>query len=149
MKIITEPAQPVTQLRGSRCRRTSPRRWRKALEKLPADRFESAKAFADALANASIRDGRYRGGMRAAARERSGVPRVVFAATAGVALLASAGFLWSLRRSTAAPDEPVVRVSVDLQPGERLYPAAGGSTIAISPQGDRVVYVAQIGGRFT
>ena len=40
---------------GSRCRRTWRRRVAKALEKLPADRFESAKAFADALANPTFR----------------------------------------------------------------------------------------------
>ncbi|MGE5102507.1 MAG: TolB family protein, partial [Deltaproteobacteria bacterium] len=45
----------------------------------------------------------------------------------------------------AIPDGPVVRAFLDLMPGERLYPGGGGSTLAISPQGDRVVYVAQIG----
>ncbi|MDQ8165361.1 MAG: protein kinase [Gemmatimonadota bacterium] len=50
MKIITESAQPVAAIR-----RTVPTNvsaaLAKALEKLPADRFESAKFFADALAN--------------------------------------------------------------------------------------------------
>jgi len=50
MKIITEPARPVNQLR-----RNVPGNvvaaLEKALEKLPADRFESAKAFCDALAS--------------------------------------------------------------------------------------------------
>src|SRR6187551_2173307 len=50
MKIIVEPVEPVTKLR-----KTVPPHVAtaiaKALEKLPADRFESAKAFASALAN--------------------------------------------------------------------------------------------------
>jgi len=50
MRIIAEPVEPVTKLR-----KTVPPHVAaaiaKALEKLPADRFESAKAFASALAN--------------------------------------------------------------------------------------------------
>ena len=50
MKIITEPARPVTTLRKSVPPNVAAA-LAKALEKLPADRFESAKAFADALGN--------------------------------------------------------------------------------------------------
>jgi len=48
MKIIAERAQPVTELRNSVPPNVSAA-LEKALEKLPADRFESAKAFGDAL----------------------------------------------------------------------------------------------------
>ena len=50
MKIITEPAAPVTQLRKSVPPNVAAA-VAKSLEKLPADRFESAKAFAEALGN--------------------------------------------------------------------------------------------------
>jgi serine/threonine-protein kinase len=50
MKIIAEPVQPVTALRKSVPANVAAAVMM-ALEKLPADRFESAKAFADALAN--------------------------------------------------------------------------------------------------
>ncbi|MFL5619205.1 MAG: protein kinase domain-containing protein [Gemmatimonadaceae bacterium] len=50
MKIITEPAAPVTQARKSVPRNVAAA-VAHALEKLPADRFESAKAFAEALTN--------------------------------------------------------------------------------------------------
>ena len=50
MKIITEPAQPVTKLRKSVPPNVAAA-VAKSLEKLPADRFESAKAFSDALGN--------------------------------------------------------------------------------------------------
>jgi eukaryotic-like serine/threonine-protein kinase len=52
MKIITETAKPVNQLR----RNVPPNvvaALENALEKLPADRFENAKAFSDALATRS------------------------------------------------------------------------------------------------
>jgi len=50
MKIIAEPVQPVTALRKSVPPNVAAA-LAQALEKLPADRFESAKAFAEALAN--------------------------------------------------------------------------------------------------
>jgi dipeptidyl aminopeptidase/acylaminoacyl peptidase len=50
MKIITEPAAPVTQARKSVPRNVAAAVSR-ALEKLPADRFATAKAFAEALEN--------------------------------------------------------------------------------------------------
>jgi eukaryotic-like serine/threonine-protein kinase len=48
MKIIAEPVKPVAELRKSVPRHVAAA-VAQALEKLPADRFESAKAFADAL----------------------------------------------------------------------------------------------------
>src|SRR6185436_8139705 len=50
MKIIAEPVQPVTTLRKSVPPNVAAA-LAKALEKLPADRFESAKAFGEALGN--------------------------------------------------------------------------------------------------
>jgi serine/threonine-protein kinase len=50
MKIIAEQPQPVTELRKSVPPNVAAAVG-KALEKLPADRFESAKAFAEALGN--------------------------------------------------------------------------------------------------
>ncbi len=50
MKIIAEPVEPVTRYRKSVPPNVAAA-LAKALEKLPADRFESAKAFAEALTN--------------------------------------------------------------------------------------------------
>src|SRR5688572_30019042 len=50
MKIIAEPVPPVTQYRRSVPPNVAAATAR-ALEKLPADRFDSAKAFSDALGN--------------------------------------------------------------------------------------------------
>src|SRR6188474_2902936 len=53
MKIITEPAQPVTSLRRSVPANVAAALM-KALEKLPADRFETVKEFADALGDSGF-----------------------------------------------------------------------------------------------
>ncbi len=50
MKIIAEDAAPVTKLRKAVPPNVAAAVG-KSLEKLPADRFESAKAFAEALAS--------------------------------------------------------------------------------------------------
>ena len=50
MKIVTDPVRPVTELRKSVPPHVAAA-VAQALEKLPADRFESARAFADALGN--------------------------------------------------------------------------------------------------
>ena len=53
-KIVTEDAVPVTKLRKSVPPNVAAA-VAKALERLPADRFESAKAFAEALGNPGFR----------------------------------------------------------------------------------------------
>jgi tRNA A-37 threonylcarbamoyl transferase component Bud32/dipeptidyl aminopeptidase/acylaminoacyl peptidase len=53
MKIVTEDAAPVTKLRKSVPDNVAAAVG-KSLEKLPADRFESARAFAEALSNPSF-----------------------------------------------------------------------------------------------
>jgi len=144
MKIIAEPVAPVTRFRKSVPPHVAAA-LANALEKLPADRFESAKAFGDALGNPGFTTANAVSGVGGEATARGGVYKMLFAATAVVALAAISGLVWSLRRSPATAEASVVRMAVDLQPGERFYPAAGSSSIAISPQGDRLVYVAQSG----
>src|SRR5437773_6991901 len=63
---------------------------------------------------------------------------VLAAASIGVAL-------WSLLRATAPPTRPIVRLSVALPPSDRL---ALGLTpvVALSPDGSRLVYVANHSG---
>ena len=50
MKIVTEPVRPADELRKSIPPHVAAA-LAKALEKLPADRFDSARAFSDALGN--------------------------------------------------------------------------------------------------
>jgi serine/threonine-protein kinase len=141
MKIIADTPRPVTELRKSVPPNVAAA-LAKALEKLPADRFDSAKTFHDALGNASFTTTASAGGLPATAGS-SGALRSALIAAVTVAVVASIGLVWALQRKpTDASNEPVVRVAVDLPPGERLY-ASSGSNVAISPQGDHVVYLAQ------
>src|SRR5215831_11840564 len=86
MKIITDAAEPVTKYRKSVPPHVAAA-VDKALEKLPADRFETAKAFGDALTDTGFRHGgsRREAGVTAAQR-RTRDP--VFLSVCAAALLA-------------------------------------------------------------
>ncbi len=108
MKIIAEQAAPVTSLRKSVPVNVAAAVG-KALEKLPADRFESARAFAGALHDPAFRhgDGAGESVPTAAARARARDP--VFLAVAAVAMLGVGAALWGWRRAgQAAADAPRV-----------------------------------------
>ena len=108
MKIITDTARPVNEIR----RNVPPHvvsALAKALEKLPADRFESAKAFADALGNAAFTtaSGTYTAAMRTGPSSRTARSALISGVVLAIAALALAA--WSLRRTgTSAPALPLV-----------------------------------------
>ncbi len=116
---------------------------RRALEKLPADRFMTADAFANALTDVSFRHG------FSDADARAGVSPVrrwsTIAASALLGLVAGAAG-WALL--TPEAPAPVSRYAVGLPEGHD--PARDfGSNVAISPDGSRIVYVgpSATGGR--
>jgi serine/threonine-protein kinase len=133
MKIIAEPTQPVTTLRRSVPANVAAA-VSKALEKLPADRFENAKAFSDALANPSFRTTSSEAlpGVRGA----SGFRRSLLAVT-GLATALLIALAWSLLRR--APSPPVVRYGLALPPSQALAPGANSPTVA--PDGSYLVYL--------
>ncbi len=139
MKIITVPAEPVTLYRKSVPANVAAA-VAKSLEKLPADRFESAKAFAEALANpayATI------GGTRASDSARPMSPRSRRATVVTWALMvlvigAAAAAGWTLRQP---PAPQVVRFPAPLAAGQQPSSSAELS-IALSPDGSRLAYVA-------
>jgi serine/threonine-protein kinase len=100
MKIVTEEAAPVTKLRRAVPANVS-EAVAKSLEKIPADRFESAKAFADALANPSYTTLRT-AAVAAEARERRWArdPRSI--GVAAIAGVASVALVWALTRPMPA-----------------------------------------------
>ncbi len=116
-----------------------------ALEKLPADRFATAREFALALAgDGSGLDVRYAGHAghsvtavparaRLVARARQAAPWAVTA----VALLALAGVSW---RATHAPAAAPVRFALSLPPDQHLV--TRGLPVAFSPDGTALAYVA-------
>ena len=134
MKIVTEEAAPVTKHRRSVPPNVAAA-VAKSIEKLPADRFESARAFAEALGNPGFQG-------TTAYAAAAGAPRTRrVAALAGwalsgvlvVALLAT----WLLR-SPPVP-APTRRYAVSF-PADANYFNFGGMEIAISPDGSRFIY---------
>jgi Tol biopolymer transport system component len=143
MKIITEQAQPVSAIRKSVPANVDAA-LAKALEKLPADRFESAKAFAEALANAAFRTDTAAGGAQGEPRGRN---RLLLTA-AGLALLAGGVALGAALWRAAPIAKPVVRFTLPLVPGEPLALDLGmDSPVALSPDGNRIAYVTWDSGR--
>jgi serine/threonine-protein kinase len=141
LKIVSEVARPVSELRRSVPPHVAAA-LAKALEKLPADRFDSAKAFADALRNPAFNAPVVaQPTVAAAARSTRGfaVP-----ALAGLLLLAVAIGAWSwLRpgRSTA-----VTRHATTLGTDGVLDGITFGVEVALAPDGSSVVFRSPLTG---
>ncbi len=145
MRIITDVARPVRELRKNVPSNVDTA-LAKALEKLPADRFESSRAFADALANSTFAvSGRVSGAVGAGNPHVTRYRRLAIG-SATVLALSLAALVWSLNRTPPVADDPVVRMTIELPRGERLYPSAS-QNIAITPLGDRVAYITQNAAR--
>jgi serine/threonine-protein kinase len=140
MKIITEPAQGVQQLRRSVPPNVAAA-VAKALEKLPADRFETAKAFSSALSDPSFATAGSHaaaspGGTRADWRSKAAVPALTLAA----ALMAVVA--WMATRPPA-PVQRLARYEV-VWSGS----AAGAhANFAVSADGSQLVTVREDGRR--
>jgi eukaryotic-like serine/threonine-protein kinase len=148
MKIIVEPAKPVTDLRKSVPEHVEAAVLQ-ALEKLPADRFASAAAFAAALGGEG-------GTVTRRLTSRRDAPGPAIVRPSGpLAMLAAALLLMTglaaggwLRPS---PEPTVIRQRVmlwsyhlpsPLDPGARL----GASQVAIAPDGSSIVYADSSAG---
>jgi Tol biopolymer transport system component/tRNA A-37 threonylcarbamoyl transferase component Bud32 len=139
MKIVTDQARPVTELRKSVPPNVAAA-LSQALEKLPADRFDSAKAFAEALTNPGFTTAMAASspGARAA---RSRLHDPVFLAVAAVAVLALVGVAILARPKAKAAGVPpitfVMATTDSTRPIDNFpWPAA------ISPNGGTIVYAA-------
>ena len=138
-KVLTSEPDAVTSLR-----KTVPSHVaaavHTALEKVPADRFPSAKAFAEALVNPSyVR----RTGITAPRARRSAVTVVL----GTVAVLAAVAAVWGWLRPR--PEQPTTREWIGLslrRPGGTL-PAAWPSNLAISRDGSAIVFGDTVDGR--
>ena len=113
-----------------------------ALEKLAADRFATAKEFADALhgkgAAPTLAPSRAASPYASAAGRPSAREIVAWSA----ALLLAALLGWRQSRSEPHVDAPVVRVNFDLPPGARVNDVVTGTTIAVSPAGDAIAFTS-------
>ena len=141
MKIITEPAQSVTQLRKSVPPNVAAAVAR-ALEKLPADRFESAGAFARALVDPAFTHGVASGASSPAPALRAFGRDVSWrAATAAFAVLSAILVAVIVMRpridSSAAM---VMRAEMELVPGVEGDITLDG--VDVSHDGSTIVYSA-------
>jgi len=136
MKIIAEPSEPVTRFRKSVPPNVADA-IDKALEKLPADRFESAKAFADALGNSQFTLSR-----SASARVTSsaGWHRYAGAIIAALAVIAVASTALAVRGSRSAAPLSVSRFSLALSRSQGLS-SPGGTRLAWAPDAKSFLYV--------
>ena len=112
---------------------------RKALEKLPADRFTSAQEFARALGDVEFRHG---GGLATTATEAAGHWRRLTVLGWGVAGLFALAFGWAITR--APPPQALARFELPL-PEELTRLSTPGTTLDFSPDGSRLAFVARDG----
>jgi len=144
MKIVTDRARPVTDIRKSVPPHVAAA-VAKAVEKLPADRFESAKAFGDALGNAAFTS------PTAAAFAADGAARgrrlPVALAAGGVALATLAGGYALGRQASPATHGTPVMLSVNLPDSMTAINRCCGPAQVISPDGRTLVFVGmELGG---
>ena len=107
---------------------------RKALEKLPADRFTSAQDFVRALGDEHFRYGDVAG---AGVAVGDGPWKRIAIGAIGLAVLFAMTTGWSLLRPE--PPKPVTRVSVHI-PEDQFFAPDGGN-LALSPDGSLLIYV--------
>lgn len=136
MKIVTEDAAPVTTRRKSVPPHVAAA-LAKALEKLPADRFGSAKAFAEALTNPAFAGSGPHGAGAARASSRSWLrdPRTI--ATVAVGL---AGVVIAARLGRPGRRDLPSAYDVGLPDTAGMVMTAEGSGFTVSPAGDFAIY---------
>ncbi len=137
MKIITEPADVVTKHRKSVPPNVAAA-VATSLEKLPADRFESAKAFSEALANPAYTNVAF---SATAARSAGGKARIwtrPFIAVSALAVAAVAVAGWALLRPT--PALPVTATSLNFTAADA--PTNGWD---LAPDGSALAYAGGTG----
>jgi serine/threonine-protein kinase len=136
-KVITEKAPPVTAMRD-----TVPAHVNaavaKALAKMPADRFSTAAAFSDALANPGFASAATTAAPAATEERGRSAPLVWVLGTTTLVFAALAA--WGLLRPSSQVSGPVTRYDLTLPELEAGLVTNFGSNIALSPDGRRLVY---------
>ncbi|MEE8117613.1 MAG: protein kinase, partial [Gemmatimonadales bacterium] len=139
MKIVTEAAQPVTTLRKSVPPNVSAA-VAKALEKLPADRFATARELIQALADQTFRHGAV-----TSVGEPAPIPaRRSLAATGtrmGLALAIGLGLGWMIWNRPASPPL-LIRMTVYADSVHAISNNCCGPSIAFSRDGEMLAFLA-------
>jgi Tol biopolymer transport system component/tRNA A-37 threonylcarbamoyl transferase component Bud32 len=141
MKIIAEPVDAVTRYRKSVPPNVTAA-LTKALEKLPADRFNSARSFADALANPAFAI-RPAGTDAATAGDTSRMWKRATIATGALVVILGTALAASMRRDSAAvvPDRAPIRFGLSDDASLRID-GSFTNPYAVSPDGRSVVFRA-------
>ena len=139
MKIITEQPAQVTALRKSVPANVTAA-IAKALEKLPADRFATAREFAEALANPAFSVAGS-AALASGPRTASAPARRTIALLGATAVAFAALALWALTRGRNEPRD------VGLPPTVPITLAGAFRTISVSPDGSFIVYIASEGNQ--
>ncbi len=142
MKIVTQDAAPVTEFRKAVPPNVAAAT-AKSLQKLPADRFESAKAFAEALESPAWRDSVLLSAAGTVGSDRpwGNLPGGPVTLALGVALLCMTAIAaWSFLHR---PELPVVRMAMGLPTQQGLVYGGINLTpprVAITPDGSTIIY---------
>jgi len=116
----------------------------RALEKLAADRFSTAKEFSDSLEGKGpvTTSTAY---LPAALSHQSRIREIGAWSLAGVLALFGG---WQVMQPKPVDESPVIRANFDLPPGMRINDAVTGTTIAVSPKGDMIAFTTTGGAAF-
>ncbi len=136
MKIVTDEARAVTELRKSVPPHVAAAT-AKSLEKLAADRFETAAKFAEALSNAAFTLPTAQAEAAVTAAPASNLWKRVSVGVTAVAALLAVVALWGWLRPQP---KTVFRLGVGFAEGEQIL-RVSTRRFAISPDGTRIVYV--------
>jgi serine/threonine-protein kinase len=113
---------------------------RKALEKMPADRFTSASEFAKALGDPGFRDGQEAAAVAAGAAAL-GPWKQLSMGLATLAAVLALGLVWAVADSPSPEPRPLARFYVTPAEDQRLVAPSASVDIALSPDGSRLIYV--------
>jgi serine/threonine-protein kinase len=139
MKIITTPADLVTVHRKSVPPNVAAA-VAKSLEKLPADRFESAKAFADALGSSTYTNAAFSGTASGyATTSRRGVSMRAFTAMCALTTVLLGVMTWAALKP--APHAVVTRERTVLWDTPQIPNSGVRGGLAFSPDGGAMVFV--------
>jgi serine/threonine-protein kinase len=140
-KVIADPAPPLAEHRKSVPPNVAAA-VAKALEKLPADRFKSAKAFADALADPAFTIGTVARATPVLGQHARADRAVLAVAAVGLLMAGAMAGVMFARRTPGAAE--VVRFQLRPPQGTEFYLALRSDvTFTLSPDGSRIVFVAR------
>ena len=146
MKIVTEEAAPVTRLRKAVPPNVAAA-VAKSLEKLPADRFESAAQFAEALRDPHFVGAASGTAGRTGALGSGGTWNRVTVSLAALAAVLAVVAVWAIASRPADQPGRVLRTTISIPDSVVLMSPTFGSRVAMSPDGARIVFGGAAGVR--